>query len=66
MQGDYSFGSLAGLVLALQLLALALGAVTWVRLRWSRLLAHVLGLPVVLAALWFATQAAARLLPNLV
>jgi len=66
MQGDYSFASLAGLVLALQLLALVLGAVTWARLRWSPLLAHVLGLPLVLAALWFATQAAARLLPNLV
>jgi sortase A len=65
MHGDYTFRTLASLVLALQLLGLVLVAIAWGRKRWNPLLAYVLGLPSVLASLWLASDYAARLLPNL-
>jgi sortase A len=65
MHGDASFGTLAALLLTVQLLGLVLAATAWARTHWSRLLAHVLGLPALLAALWLVSDIAARLLPNL-
>jgi sortase A len=65
MHGDYTFRTLASLLLTLQLFGLILGVVAWARRRWNPVLAHLLGLPAVLASLWFASDFAARLLPNL-
>lgn len=63
---DHSAGTVALLALALQVLVLAVVAMTWARLRWSPLAAWIAGVPVVLAALWLVSGVAARLLPNLV
>jgi sortase A len=65
MHGDYTFRTVTSLVLALQLLGLVLGVLAWARRRWSPVLAHILGLPAVIAAVWLASDFAARLLPNL-
>jgi sortase A len=65
MHGDYTFRTLASLVLALQLFGLVLWVITWARKRWSPVIAHVLGLPALLTSLWLASDFAARLLPNL-
>jgi sortase A len=63
---DAGFATLAVLVLALEVLVAALLAVGWARRRWSPLATWVAGVPMVLAALWLVSSAAARLLPNLV
>jgi sortase A len=65
LQHRASTGTLAELVLALQLLVAALAGVSWARSRWSSLAAWLAGAPVVLAALWLASSLAFRLLPNL-
>lgn len=63
LHGDQ--GALYLLVLWLPLLvAAALGAV-WARERWGRWQAWLVGLPVVLAALWGVSQTAVQMLPNL-
>lgn len=58
-------GTVAELVLALQLLVGALIGVSWARARWTPLAAWLTGAPVVLAALWLVSSLAFRLLPNL-
>jgi sortase A len=65
MHGQHSFSTWASLVLALQLLAVVLAVMAWARANWSGTLAHVLGLPALLGALWLTSDFAARLLPNL-
>lgn len=62
---DHSAGTLALLALALELLALTVAAIVWARHRWSSVAAWVVGVPLLLASLWLASDLAARLLPNL-
>ncbi|HWI43039.1 MAG TPA: class E sortase [Nocardioides sp.] len=59
-------GSLAQLALALQLLGAVLAGAVWSWRRWSRRGTWVVGVPVVLAALWLASSIATRFLPALV
>jgi sortase A len=54
------------LVLWLQLLALGVVGIVLARLRWGAWQAWIVGLPVVIAALWGASSSAWLLLPNLV
>jgi sortase A len=63
MHGDTS--GLYPLVLWLQLLLVATAGIAWGRARWGRWQSWLVGLPVVLSALWGATNAAWLLLPNL-
>ena len=65
MHGDHSFATLALLVLALQAFAAVFAALLWTRSRWSPALSYLLGVPVLLATLWYVSDVAARLLPNL-
>lgn len=64
LHDDHSFSTLATLTLLLQLLIVALAGVAWARSRWSSQLAYVIGVPIILAALWLVTDVGARLLPN--
>jgi len=64
MRSDTS--RLTTLVLWLQVLLVAAVAVAWSWQRWGRWQTWLIGSPVVLAALWGATETAATLLPNLV
>ena len=63
MRGDPSV--LFSLVLWLPLLTLAGIAVVWLAARWGRWQTWLIGTPVVLAALWGASETAVQLLPNL-
>lgn len=63
MQGDPS--SLLPLALALPLLLGAILAVVYGRSRWGGWQTWLVGMPIVLAALWLVSQAAIGLLPNL-
>jgi sortase A len=62
---DLSGPTFAYVALGLQLVLVAIGWVVWARARWSPYAAWATGLPVLLAALWVASSAASRLLPNL-
>ena len=57
--------ALLPLVLWMQALVLVAVAIAWARVRWGRWETHLVGLPVVLAVLWYVYEAGARLLPNL-
>ena len=57
--------ALLDLVLWAQVLVLAVLAMAWAKVRWGRWQTHLVGLPVVLAVLWYVYESAARLLPNL-
>jgi sortase A len=57
--------ALLPLVLWMQALLVAVVAMAWARVRWGRWETHMVGLPVVLAVLWYVYEAGARLLPNL-
>lgn len=57
--------ALVPLVLWMQALVVAAIAIAWARVRWGRWETHLVGLPVVLAVLWYVYEAGARLLPNL-
>jgi len=63
MQGDPS--ALLPLALALPLLIGSLVFVVWARARWGLWQTWLVGMPLVLAALWAVSQAAVQLLPNL-
>jgi sortase A len=63
MQGDTA--SLPVLVLWLQALVVAAGAVTWAAIRWGGWQAWLVGFGLVLGLLWGATAAAWPLLPNM-
>jgi sortase A len=52
-------------ILWLQLLLVSLVAVVWSALRWGVLQTWIVGLPLVLAALWGLSSSASQLLPNL-
>ncbi|MCT2584283.1 sortase [Actinophytocola gossypii] len=52
-------------VLWTQALVVVAVALAWARVRWGRWETHLVGVPVVLAVLWYVYEAAARLLPNL-
>ena len=58
-------GALIELVLWLPLLLGAVLAVVWAVARWGRWQSWVIGVPIVLAALWGVSQTAVQLLPNL-
>lgn len=64
MRGDES--SLSLLVLWLPLLIGVAVAIVWAALRWGFVQAWLVGVPVLLFALWGSSEAAAQLLPNLV
>lgn len=66
MKASFGVGTLALLALALQLLALVLVATSWARVRWSPLAAWIVGVPMVVGALWAVSSLATQLLPNLV
>jgi len=53
------------LALALPLLIAIAALVVWAWFRWGRWQTWLLGLPLVLAGLWLASESAIRLLPNL-
>ena len=63
MVGDTS--ALYPLVLWLPLLGCAFALVVWAQERWGRWQTWIVGMPVVLAALWGTTETAVELLPNL-
>lgn len=63
MQGDTS--GLIFLVLWMQLLVIGVVGVAWASVRWGRWQAWLVGVPVILAALWGATSNVSLLLPNL-
>jgi sortase A len=63
LASDWS--ALLPLVLWMQALVLVAVAIAWTRVRWGRWETHLVGLPVVLAVLWYVYEAGARLLPNL-
>ena len=52
-------------ILWLQLLLVSLVAIVWSTTRWGVLQTWIVGLPLVLAALWGLSSSAAQLLPNL-
>jgi sortase A len=58
--------TLAQLVLALQLLVLAVVGFAWAWHRWDRRVVWAAGVPVVLAALWLASSVASYLVPGLI
>jgi sortase A len=64
MQGLPS--ALMPLVLWLQALVLVAAGIIWGRIRWGGWKTWLVGLPLILAALWGATQTAMLLLPNLI
>lgn len=64
MQGDTS--SLTTLVLWLELLLVAVLGLTWARRRWGRQQGWLVGVPVVLASAWGASESLWVLLPNLI
>lgn len=66
LQADRGASTLALLALALEVLVAGVVLVQLARHRWSPLAAWVVGVPVVLAALWLTSSVAARLVPNLV
>jgi sortase A len=57
--------ALLNLVLWLQALVLVALAIAWARVRWGRWETHLVGLPVVLAVLWYVYESLGRMLPNL-
>lgn len=57
--------ALLPLVLWMQALVLVAVAIAWARVRWGRWETHLVGVPVVLAVLWYVYEAGGRLLPNL-
>lgn len=59
-------GTLAQLVLALQLFGIVLVGCAWGWSRWNRTTVWIVGTPAVLASLWVATSLTSRLLPGLV
>ncbi len=61
-KGDTS--GIVVLVLWMQLLLIAGVAIVWGRARWGRSQAWLIGVPIVLGALWGATSCAWQLLPN--
>jgi sortase A len=63
MQSDTS--ELIFLVLWLQLLVIGVVGVAWASVRWGRWQSWLVGMPVILAALWGATSSVSLLLPNL-
>jgi sortase A len=63
MQADP--GALMSTVLWLQVLALACLAAAWMQARWGGAQTWMVCLPLVLAALWGASESASQLLPNL-
>jgi sortase A len=63
MNGDVS--ALFPLVLWIPLLVLAALAVVWAQDRWGRWQTWLVGVPIVLAALWGITETGIQLLPNL-
>ncbi|GAB7006289.1 hypothetical protein JCM18899A_37620 [Nocardioides sp. AN3] len=63
---DTTGPTFAFLALGLQLLLVAVGWVVWARARWSPYAAWATGVPLLVAALWVASSAASRLLPNLI
>lgn len=63
MKGDPS--ALLPLALALPLLLGAIVFVVWSRNRWGGWQTWVIGVPILVAALWATSQAAVQLLPNL-
>lgn len=64
MRGD--LGALVPTVMWLQLLAIAGGAAAWAQVRWDGPRTWLTCLPVILAAVWGATESAVQLLPNLI
>jgi sortase A len=63
MQSDTS--GLVFMVLWLQLLLIGVVGVAWASVRWGRWQSWLVGMPVILAALWGATSSVSLLLPNL-
>lgn len=63
MQSDTS--GLIFLVLWLQLLVIGVVGVAWASVRWGRWQSWLVGMPIILAALWGATSSVSLLLPNL-
>jgi sortase A len=63
MRGDV--GSLYLLVLWMALAIVAAVGVTWAQDRWGRIETWLVGMPVILAALWGISQTVSQLLPNL-
>lgn len=59
-------GSLVGLVFWLEALLLVCAAIAWTWARWGRSATWIAGVPLLLAILWGASDAAAQLLPNLI
>ncbi|HEY0450033.1 class E sortase [Actinophytocola sp.] len=57
--------ALLPLVLWMQALVVVAVAIAWARVRWGRWETHLVGLPMMLAVLWFVYETGARLLPNL-
>jgi sortase A len=66
MAGDSGSLVIVTLVLWMQFLLLIVLALTWVQTRWNRWQVWLVGMPLILMALWGATNTVARLLPNLV
>jgi sortase A len=64
MHGD--MGGLVPFVFWLEALLLVSGGLAWAWMRWGGWQTWLAGLPLVLAVLWGASGAAARLLPNLI
>lgn len=64
MHGDP--GSLLMLVLSIPVLIVAVVASVWAFVRWGVWQSWLVGVPVIVAALWFVTETAVQLLPNLV
>jgi sortase A len=63
MSGDR--GALVSVVIWLQGLVVVLVAIVWARARWGLTPTLLVGVPVVLAAVWGVTEAMTQLLPNL-
>lgn len=58
-------GAFIPLVIWLQALGLALGAIVWARHRWGKWETYVVGTPVALAVVWNIYENLGRVLPNL-
>lgn len=63
LQGDV--GALVPLVLWLQLLLIVLAGASWAQVRWGGAQTWLVGVPLVLAVLWAASNTAVQLLPNM-
>jgi sortase A len=63
MHGD--IGALLPLVLWIPVVLIAVLAVVWAYDRWGKWQTWLLGIPVIVAALWGASEVAVQLLPNL-